>query len=84
MRTTLDIKDAILRDLRDRAAERRRPFREVVEEALTLGLAQQSQAQSRQRFTVTPHRAGLKPGFRGVSLNQLYDQLETEHDAGPR
>jgi len=78
MRTTLDINDAILRDLRACAQERRRPFREVVEETLALGLAQQSKRPTKPRFVVTPHRLGLKPGFRGVSLNQLYDQIEAE------
>lgn len=82
MRTTLDINDALLRDLRARAAEKRRPFREVVEETLAMGLAQQSKVSSRPRFKVTPHGLGLKPGFRGVSLNQLYDQMEAERDAG--
>jgi len=82
MRTTLNINDAIPQDLRDRAAARRRPLREVVEEALTLGLAQQSKTRPTPRFRATPHRAGHKPGFRGLSLNQLYDQLEAEHDAG--
>jgi hypothetical protein len=81
MRTTIDINDALLRDLRARAAERGRPFREVVEEAIALGLAQQTRETPRPRFKLTPHRLGLKAGFRGMSLNQLYDQIEAEKDA---
>jgi len=80
MRTTLDINDAILRDLRARAKARGRPFRECVEQALALGLAQQSKGEPKARFHVKPHPLGLKAGFRGVSLNQLYDQLEAEND----
>jgi hypothetical protein len=82
MRTTLDINDAVLRDLRARAREKGCPFRQVVEDALALGLAQESKGGSRRRFEVKPHRLGLKPGFGGVSLNQLYDQLEAERGGG--
>lgn len=84
MRTTIDINDAILRDLRQCAEERGRPFRQVVEEVLALGLARHSKSGARPRFTVKAHKMGLKPGFRGVSLNQLYDQIETERDATNR
>ncbi|OIR18594.1 antitoxin VapB33 [mine drainage metagenome] len=82
MRTTLGINDALLRELRRRAAESGRPFRAVVEETLQLGLARASQPARAQRpFRVRPHALGLKPGFRGVSLNQLYDQVEAEATA---
>ncbi len=82
MRTTLNINDAVLRDIRACAKAKKRPFREVVEETLLLGLAQQSKPKPGGRFKVKPHPLGLKPGFRGVSLNQLYDQLEAEDAAG--
>jgi hypothetical protein len=78
MRTTVNIKDAILEELRKRAAATGRPFREVLERSLEIGLAHMDRAPSRRRFRVRPHRLGLKPGFQGVSLNQLYDQLESE------
>ena len=82
MRTTLNINDAILQELRERAQTQGRPFREVVEEALSLGLVQLSKtAQKKKQFTVKPHSLGLKSGFHAVSLNQLYDQLETEGTA---
>jgi len=75
---------ALLRDLRLRAEEKGRPFRQVVEEVLALGLARQSKSGARPRFTVKAHKMGMKPGFRGVSLNQLYDQIETERDVTHR
>ena len=78
MRTTLSINDVILRELRERAVASGRPFRAVVEESLEIGLAHLSKPRSHQRFQVRPHRLGLKPGFQGVSLNQLYDQIESE------
>lgn len=78
MRTTLGINDALLRELRRRAAAAKRPFREVVEETLARGLAAGPKPGQSRAFRVRPHALGLKPGFRGVSLNQLYDQIEAE------
>ncbi len=81
MRTTLGINDALLRELRRRANAAGRPFREVVEETLARGLAAGDKAARARAFRVRPHALGLKTGFRGVSLNQLYDQLEAESSA---
>lgn len=82
MRTTLDINDALLKELRQKAAQDGRPFRSVVEEAMALGLAHQtSNPTSRKVFRVKAHPLNIKPGFRGVSFNQIYDQLEAEDAA---
>jgi len=81
MRTTLDINDALLRELRRRAAATGRPFRTVVDETLALGLAHTAKPKRSRVFQVRPHALGLKSGFRGVSLNQLYDQIEAETTA---
>ena len=69
-----------MKELRRRAKKLGKSFREVVEESLQLGLAQLSRPRSNQRFQVEAHPLSIKPGFRGVSLNQLYDQLEAEGD----
>ena len=51
----------------------------VLEEVLRLGLAaERGVGEQSAEFRVRPHALGLKPGFAGVSLNQLYDQLEAE------
>ena len=81
MRTTIDINDALLKLLRERARAAGRPFKDVVEESLRLGLSVMNRGSSAQAFRVEAHDLGLKPGFRGTSLNQLYDQLEAEQDA---
>jgi ribosomal protein L9 len=79
MRTTLDINDALLKELRKKAEQAGRPFRSVVEETIALGLARQAgTTATRKRFRVRPHALNVKPGFRGVSFNQVYDQLEAE------
>ena len=82
MRTTLDINDALLKELRRKAELAGRPFRAVVEETLALGLARQSgRGMSRKAYRVTPHPLNIKAGFRGISLNQIYDQIEAEDSA---
>jgi hypothetical protein len=81
MRTTLNISDAILAELKARAADSGRTFREVLEETLQLGLAAGRETGTKTKFRVRPHPLGLKAGFHGVSLNQLYDQLEAEQTA---
>ena len=78
MRTTLTINDDILRELRAQAAASGRSLREVVNQSLTIGLAYLARPAARRRFRVRSHRLALKPGFRGVSMNQLYDQIESE------
>lgn len=81
MRTTLGINDALLRELRRRAAAAGQPFRQVVEETLARGLAATAKPERARAFRVRPHALRLKPGFRGISLNQLYGQLEAEASA---
>ena len=78
MRTTISINDVLLRKLHERATVSGRPFRAVVEDSLEIGLAHLAKPQARGRFRVRPHRLGLKPRFQNVSLNQLYDQIESD------
>ena len=72
----MNISDALLADLKARASESGRTLREVLEETLRLGLAA---GRGTSRFRVKSHPLGLKRGFQGVSLNQLYDQIEAEN-----
>ena len=78
MRTTISINDVVLKELHERADSSGQSFRQVVEESLEIGLAHLSKPPSRERFRIRPHCLGLKAGFQGVSLNQLYDQIEAE------
>ena len=81
MRTTINISDGILEELRELSRKRRRPFREIVEETLQRGLSEES-GTDRRKVQIQTYRVGLKPAYRGMSLNQLYDQLEAEDNAG--
>jgi len=82
MRTTINISDGILSELRELARQRRRPFREIVEETIQRGLGG-TQKNFPKRVRIQTHRIGIKPAYQGLSLNQLYDQLEAE-DTGKR
>ncbi|MDD9985502.1 MAG: hypothetical protein OXQ31_04435 [Spirochaetaceae bacterium] len=81
MRTTVNINDAILRELRERARLEERPFRDVLEHTLQVGLARLDTPAPSTPFRVKAHALGIKPGFRGMSMNQLYDQIEAEDTA---
>lgn len=76
MRTTLNISDAVLQELRRISESTRRPFRAVVEETIQKGLCRAGGA--RRRISITPHAVGVKPALRGMSMNQLFDQIEAE------
>ena len=76
MRTTLNISDAVLHELRTLSESTRRPFRAVVEETIQRGL---SRVENRRiKISITPHAVGVKPALRGMSMNQLFDQIEAE------
>lgn len=75
MRTTIDINDAILKELRTRARLEKRPLRRVLEDVLQRGLSAEGVSRA---VRVETFPIGIKPAYRGMSLNQLYDQLESE------
>lgn len=81
MRTTLSINDALLDEVRRRAGAAGRPFRQVLEEIIALGLASSRKTKTQRRIRIRPQRLALKPVYRKLSLNQLYDQLEAERTA---
>lgn len=74
----MSINDALLKEVRRRAEAARRPFRQVLEEIINLGLASSKKAKKNRRVRIKPRALGLKPAYHHVSLNQLYDQLEAE------
>ena len=81
MRTTLSINDALLEEVRRRAASSGRTFRQALEETIALGLASSKKAKSRRRTRIQPRPLGLKAVYHKISLNQFYDQLEAERTA---
>jgi hypothetical protein len=84
VRTTFSINDAILKELRQLAVASGKSFRSVIEEILILGLAQKTKVKPKKKFRVVPHRLEMKRGLRGLSMNQLYDQVEAEGNTQTR
>jgi len=78
MRTTLNINDALLEELKNRARAENRPMKKIVEETLRRGLAQSVQPNTKRKRHIKSYPVGIKPAYRGMSMNQLYDQLESE------
>lgn len=76
MRTTLNISDALLEELRERSRRTKRPLRQVTEDALRRGLS--APGTPAEKVRIKPFRLGIKPAYRGMSMNQLYDQIEAE------
>lgn len=76
MRTTLNISDALLEELRERSRRTGRPLRQVTEDILRRGLSVQEAPT--QKVRIKPFPVGIKPAYRGMSMNQLYDQVEAE------
>ena len=76
MRTTLNISDATLEELRDQARRLKRPLNSVAEEVLQRGLS--SDAEPAKRIKIKTFSVGIKPAYRGLSMNQLYDQIKAE------
>lgn len=77
MRTTLTIDDDLAGILRRKARELDKPFKQLVNEALRKGLAENLPANA-PRIAVRPHDFGFSPGIDLDRLNQLADQLEVE------
>jgi len=77
VRTTLNINDALLDELKERARREKRPMTKVVDEILRRGLSA-SEPKSPERHRIRTHAVGIKPAYRGMSMNQLYDQLESD------
>ena len=75
MRTTLTLEPDVARMIDEEVHRTRRPFKQVVNEALRRGLAAVRPA-SKRPLKVTVHCARLQPGFDPAALNRLADELE--------
>lgn len=72
MRTTLNISDALLNEIRQQAAEQNKSFRETLEETLQRGL---SAPHNTKPIRIQTASVGVKPVYQGLSMNQLYDHM---------
>jgi hypothetical protein len=78
MRTTLTIDDALLRQLRQKALDSGKPFKQVVNDALRAGLSQAATSRRAPYHCPTFSIGALAPGVDLTKANQLAAALEDE------
>lgn len=78
MRTTLTLDPDVARMLSDEAHRLRKPFKQVVNDALRRGLGPGRTRPARRRYRVRPHSGAPRAGFDSGRLNALVDQLEDQ------
>jgi hypothetical protein len=78
MRTTLTLDPDVARLIEDEMHRQRKPFKQVVNEAIRRGLAPRPGAVRRRRYRVRPHDATFVPGIDPRRLNALVDELEDQ------
>lgn len=76
MRTTLTLDPDVARMLADEVHRQRKPFKQVVNDALRRGLAPRAGGARPRRYRIRPHEARLLPGLDPGKLNALADDLE--------
>lgn len=79
MRTTLTIEDQIDLRLRTVADRQNRSYKDVVNEALAVGVQQLEVAEPLPEYHVKVQDFGFRVSVDTARLNQLYDELETDH-----
>jgi hypothetical protein len=78
MRTTLTLDADVARLLAEEAHRQRKPFKQVVNDAIRRGLAGKSAEKRAPRYRVRSHRTKLRAGIDATSFNRLADELEEE------
>lgn len=76
MRTTLTLDPDVARMIEEEVHRARRPFKQVVNDALRRGLAPRVAGRPTKPYRVRPHVAQLLPGVDRRRLNALADELE--------
>jgi hypothetical protein len=77
MRTTLTLDADVARLLEEEAHRQRKPFKQVVNEAIRRGLSPRPPTRL-ARYRVRPHKTAVRPGIDSGSFNKLVDELEDE------
>jgi hypothetical protein len=79
MRTTLTLQDDIAKSLQEKAHQTRRPFKDVVNEALALGLVVMDRPREPVVYRVSPASMGApRPGVNLEKALALAEKLEDE------
>ena len=75
-RTTLTLDPDVVARLEDEVHRQRKPFRQVVNEAIRRGLSSSDRTRKLPPYRLKPFKGGLMPGFESANFNHLADQLE--------
>jgi hypothetical protein len=78
VRTTLTLDPDVERLLTEEMHRVRRPYKQVVNDAIRRGLAPRLSDAPSRPYRVAVHNAKLRPGIDGGSLNRLVDEIEDE------
>ena len=76
MRTTLTLDDDVHAKLEQAMRRQGKPFKEVVNYYLRIGLNTRPSAKPRKKFEVRAHPMGLRPGLSIDSIPGLLEELE--------
>lgn len=82
VRTTLTLDDDVADKVKQLAERQRRPFKQVLNEVLRRGLAAQERRGGNKRVRIETFSSAFRAGVDPMKLNQLSDDLESEHAAG--
>lgn len=78
MRTTLTLDPDVERLLEEEAHRVRRPWKQIVNDAIRRGLAPRLADAPSAPYRVKAHKSVLGPGIDASALNRLADELEDE------
>jgi hypothetical protein len=78
MRTTVTLDKDAEQLLRTAMRNRRKSFKETLNDAIRSGLGAKPPAKNRPRFIIKARPMGLRPGIDPTGLNKLADDLEVE------
>jgi plasmid stability protein len=76
VRTTLTLDEDVAHKLREAARRSGRSFKDVVNEALRIGLHQHQTERSPRKFVVQPRDLGLRDGLSLDNIGDLLEEIE--------
>jgi len=79
MRTTLSLDDDVIDQARKVAEKLSTSFREVVNEALRVGLREVEKPASSKPYHTAPHPMGLRRGYDLDNVQEILSRLEGEN-----
>ena len=76
MRTTLTLDPDVVKLLEEEVHRQRKPYKQVVNDAIRRGLAPRDSRRPARRYRVVPHEAQLLPGLDRAGFNRMADEIE--------